>query len=168
MAVTFEDLQKKQEEMTALAEQLVGEEDCDRILAIAEELKGHGAELERMGNEFTEANPSTFLGSTEVVLTPEQRQRIHDETGIEMASLWLRDEAGALMTSMPHTDPRVIEYRALEEARRRKAATEADALLQAELAEVLGTLEGVSPEVAAQLEILKQNPHFLGGLLQKK
>jgi hypothetical protein len=70
---------------------------------------------------------------------------------------------------MPGTDPRLIEFWAMEEAKRRKIAAEADARLRQELAHTLEAIESQgNSQLNEQLETLKRDPKFLDGMLSKK
>ncbi len=170
--ITLADLQQKQEAMVAMTAQLVGETDVDKIQAIAAELQRMGEELQQAAKEFEEQQIAKFgppkRGGTEVVLTPAQRQRIEAETGVQMESIWFRDDKGIMTQSMPFTDPRIVEYKALQEAKRRKQAADADAQLDAQLEQTVAEIEAASPAAAEKLAELKQDPNFLGGKLAKK
>src|SRR5579871_4286410 len=157
--ITLDDLKQKQESMAATVAKLDGETDAQRIQDIAAELQREGEELQQLAKAFEEQEIARHgggqRGGTEVILTPAQRQRIEAETGIQMESIWFRDDSGAMTKTMPHTDPRIVEYRALQEARRRKQALDAEQQLDAQLLEVVAAIESASPEAAAKLDELR-------------
>ena len=162
----LEELVARQQAMIELAASLQGEKDPGRIQAVAERLRELGAELQALALTFETHTPDAF---TEVVLTEAQRKRIADETGVHLETLIVRDEGGVATRTMPITDPRLIEYHALQEARRRQIGAEADARLRAELDASLAAIERQgTPAVRDQLDALKRDPNFLGGLLHKK
>ena len=168
--ITLDDLMAKQRAMSEIAERLNGESDVERIQQIAAELQVMANELQAMGEQL--AAKSTGSGAanwTEVVLTPAQRERVKEATGVALETIKISDPAGVATRTMPYTDPRIIEFYATQEARRRKIAEEADAQIQEQLRESLEAIESQgTPAVLEQLEQLKADPKFLGGLLQKK
>ena len=107
-------------------------------------------------------------GSTEVVLTAAQRERILAATGIKLESVRIRDEAGIVARTMPATDPRIIEYRALKEAERLKIEQEARALLRVQLERLLADLESKSPALAGKVAELRADPNYADGVLHTK
>lgn len=170
--ITLEDLRKKQEEMVAIIALLEGETDTDKIQATAAALQREGEELAAMGRAFEEQQLAKHgppkRGGTEVVLTEPQRARIEAATGVKMESIHFRDDQGIMTQTMPFTDPRIVEYKALQEAKRRKQAEEADAQLDAELEKTVAEIEAASPAASEKLAELKQDPNFMGGKLAKK
>ncbi len=170
--ITLDDLKRKQEELLSRLDALQGETDGDKLVAVAAELQAAGEELETLAREFEqqeiERNGGPKQGNTEVVLTEAQRKRIHDETGVTMESLVMRDDAGIATRTMPMTDPRIIEYRALQEAKRRKIGEESDSALREKMDQVFAEIEAASPSAADKLAELKADPNFLGGVLQRK
>src|SRR5438552_11598174 len=128
--VTLDALLVKQKEMAELASSLSSETGADRIQELAAELQRRGEELSRMAEELVaqQGNPKAQRGTTEVALTPAQKQRIREATGVELDTILLQDDAGIAARTMPITDPRIIEYRALQEAKRIKEGREAEAM----------------------------------------
>ena len=168
--IKLEALMARQKEMAEIAERLSGETDVERIQQVAAELQVMATELQEMGEKLAAQSSGGLANNwTEVVLTDKQRARIEASTGVVMQTIKLRDPSGVTTRTMPFTDPRIIEYYAMEEARRKKVAEEADEQLQAQLAESIAAIESQgTPALLEQLEQLKADPKFLGGLLQKK
>jgi len=170
--ITLDDLKRKQEALVSRIEALQNETDIAVIQQAATELQAEGEELEKLAKAFQEQelerNGAGRRGNTEVVLTKAQRERIEEQTGVSMESLFIKDDAGIATKTMPMTDPRIIEYRALQEAKRKKLAAESDEILRAQLVDVFAAIESASPAAAEKLEELKADPSFLCGLLQKK
>lgn len=166
----LDELMAKQRAMAELASRLAGEQDAGRIQALAEELRRMGDELQAAAMALAaKYETKTPRGRTEVVLTEAQRQRVRDKTGVDMESVFLEDETGMTMRTMPAMDPRLIEHWALVEAERRKVGEEAEAQLRAEVTAVVDAIERQGTgAVIDQLNQLKQDPNFAGGLLRKK
>ena len=171
--ITMDELMARQRAMVDKARALVEEKDVDKIQAVTQELERDGRELEALAKAFerqelAKAGPPP-KGALEVVLTPEQRERVHKLTGVDLPSVVISDEMGVLSQAMPTTDPRDIERYAIQEARRRATMRGADAEMRAALHRAIADIEeqGMG-EVREQLEKLKADPTWLGGLLHKK
>jgi hypothetical protein len=171
--ITVNDLTERQRAMVEKAQWLVNERDVDRIHAVTAELLRDGRELEQLAKQFerqelAKAGPPP-RGRLEVVLTPDQRQRIEQKTGVELQSVVVADEMGVLAKAMPLTQKRDIEQLALVEAHHRAAVRAADGQMRAAVAAAIADIEeeGMG-EVREMLEKLKADPNWLGGILHKK
>ena len=164
---------QRQRAMGTKAESLAQEKDLERIQRLTAELEEEGRELERMARDFerqelAKAGPPP-RGNLEVVLTPAQRARVAKLTGVDLASVVVRDEAGVLSQAMPSTDPRDIELLAIAEARKLAALRDGGGKIRAALESAIADIEQQgSGEVLAELERLKADPDWMGGLLHKK
>jgi hypothetical protein len=171
-AITLEQLLERGKKLEKMADEAAKETDPDKALANAQSLQAEGHALEDMGRQFREQELKKRRGGkgiVTVVLTAEQRKKIHAETGIVVEQLEIDDEAGALNRAMPVTDPALIEFYGMKEALRRKVAKEADARIRTQLEQMLRDLENVGVAELQELPAkLKADPNFLGGLLQKK
>jgi len=171
--ITMDDLNRRQATMLALMEQLPNERDTERITQISRQLEQEARDLEQLARDYerqelAKAGPPP-RGSLEVVLTPAQRKRVLDVTGVKMETVVIRDESGVLNQSMPRTDPRRIEQMAIAEALRRKSLSDGDGQMQQQVADLLADIEAQGTgEVREMLAELKKDPNFLGGLLNKK
>jgi hypothetical protein len=171
--ITMDDLTQKQRAMVQKAESLLTEKDVDKIQALTGELERDGRELEQLALDFerqelAKAGPPP-RGALEVMLTPDQRQRVRALTGVDLQSVIVADEMGVLSKAMPTTDPRDIELLAIQEARRRHATQAADGKMRAEVDRAITDIEEQgTAEVREQLARLKSDPAWLGGILQKK
>jgi len=171
--ITMKDLTQKQRAMVQKAESLLTEKDVDRIQAVTGELERDGKELEQLALDFerqelAKAGPPP-RGALEVMLTPDQRQRVHKLTGVELQSVLIADEMGVLSKAMPTTDPRDIELLAIQEARRLKAMRDADGKMRADVDRaILDIEEQGTAETRELLATLKADPNWLGGILHKK
>jgi hypothetical protein len=170
--ITIDQLMRKHAEVMAKAASLVSEKDVDRIQQVTQELEQDGRDLDQLAREFerqelAKAGPPP-KGSIEVQLTPGQKERVQKLTGVTLESIVIKDEMGVLVKAMPTTDPRDIEILAINEARRRKALTDADGKMRGEVDRVLAEIEAQgSGEVLEMLDKLKRDPNFLGGMLAK-
>ena len=171
--ISMDELMQKQREMVAKAERLATEKDIDAIQGLTKELERDGQELEVLAKAFekqelAKAGPPP-RGSLEVMLTPDQRQRVLALTGVELQSVVVNDEMGVLSKAMPTTDPRDIELLAIAQARRRKADRDADGKMRSAVDQALSDLEQQgTAEIREELERLRADPNWLGGLARKK
>jgi hypothetical protein len=171
MDVTLELLLQKSKGLEKLMAEAARETDPERLTAIAEKVSAEAKALEALGKQYQaeEQRRVGRRGFVEVVLTPEQRRRIQDQTGVLLETVVLPDESGAQSQAMPMSDPRIIEQLALHEAGRRKLAAEADAITRREVARVIAELEAQNnAALNEELEKLKRDPNFVGNLVNKK
>jgi hypothetical protein len=161
---------EKANTMVKMAGEMANEMDPDKALANAQKLMAMGKELEKMGDDMrAQVGKERGMAQVEVVLTPDQRKRILNKTGVAMETLLIDDQAGAMNLGMPTTRPEQIEVLAMQEAERRKHAAEADKLVRAELDRAIYDIEAQgNAELSDQLARLKADPNFAGGLLNKK
>jgi hypothetical protein len=161
---------EKANAMLKLANEAANEIDPEKAKENAEKLLAMGRELEKMGDEMrAQAHVRAGIAHVQVVLTPDQKKRVFQKYGIQMDTLIIDDNAGAMNKSMPSTRPEQIEVLAMKEAERRKHAAEAERLVRAELERAMQDIEAQgNAELSAQLARLKEDPNFAGGLLQKK
>src|SRR5262252_8065978 len=94
--ITMDDLNRRQATMLALMEQLPNERDTERITQISRQLEQEARDLEQLARDYerqelAKAGPPP-RGSLEVVLTPAQRKRVLDVTGVKMETVVIRDE----------------------------------------------------------------------------
>ncbi len=172
--ITVEQLMKKQEAMAKRMIALSAEENAGNIVAVGAELQAEAAELEKLcmafkAQEEAKAGPKTRQGITTVVLTPAQRQRVLQETGVDMLEVDVRDDSSRFVEGMPVTQPPSIEEIALAEARGRKALELAEEKARADANALFERAIGLGvPGLAEQIERAKQDPNFLCGLFHKK
>jgi hypothetical protein len=171
--IKMEELLQKQRTMGEKAAKLVNEKDVDTIQRITAELEEEGRALEELARAFekqelAKAGPPP-KGKLEVVLTAGQRERVKKQTGVDMPSVIIADEAGVLSKAMPHTSPHDIEKMAIAEARKLASLRDADGQMRAAVEAALYEIEQSGyGEVLAELERLKADPNWLGGILHKK
>ena len=171
--ITMDELLQKQRSMLKKAESLITERDVDKLQQVTRELELDGKELEQLAlafekQELAKAGPPP-RGALEVVLTPDQRQRVQALTGVDLKTVVVPDEMGVLSKAMPRTDPRDIELLAIQEARRLKAMRDADGKMRADVDRaILDIEEQGTAETRELLAQLKADPNWLGGILHKK
>ena len=171
--IKMDELLQKQRAMSDKAQSLAAEKDVEKIQRITAELEQEGRELEELARAFerqelAKAGPPP-KGKLEVVLTPDQRQRVKKLTGVDMPSVVIADEAGVLSKAMPYTKPRDIEQLAISEALKQASMRDADGKMRAALDDAIREIElSGYGEVLAELEKLKADPSWLGGILHKK
>jgi hypothetical protein len=171
--IKMDELLAKQRVMSEKAESLAYEKDVDKIQRITAELEQEGRALEALALDFqkqelAKAGPPP-KGKLEVVLTAAQRERVKNITGVDMKSVIVADEAGVLSKAMPNTSPRDIEQLAINEARKLAVLKDADAKMRVALEDAIKEIEAVGfGEVLQELDRLKADPNWLGGLLHKK
>lgn len=169
----MDELLRKQREMSGKALSLATEKDVEKIQRVTAELEEQGRDLEALARAFekqelAKAGPPP-KGKLEVVLTPPQRERVKTLTGVDMKSVIIADEAGVLAKAMPYTSPRDIEQLAINEARKLASMRDADGKMRAALDDALREIEqSGSGEVRQELEKLKADPNWLGGILHNK
>jgi hypothetical protein len=171
--ITMAELLGKQQAMSEKAARLAHEKDVEKIQAIVAELEVEGRELEAVAlafqkQELAKAGPPP-KGKLEVVLTSDQQVRVKKATGVDMKSVIVADEAGVLSKAMPYTSPRDIEQLAINEARKQSVLKDADGKMRAALEDAIRDIEQTGfGEVLTELERLKADPNWLGGILHKK
>jgi hypothetical protein len=160
----------KANEIKKLMAEAAQETDPDKAREFADRLMAEGRALEQMGEKMRqEAQVARGVATMQVVLTPEQRKRVFQKHGIQMETLVIQDEGGAMSRGMPSERLEYIESLAMKEAERQKLQAEAEKLVRAELDRAMAEIEAVdNMELTEQLNELKKDPNFMGGLLQKK
>lgn len=168
--VSLDDILALQQKMTAAAMELVDVDNGDFIVKKSKELEAMGKELEALAKRFEAQElaklPPSQLGYVEVQLTPDQRQRVLDETGLEMEFIRIQSDGPFMGEFMPHATPDFVERAALEEARRIVAEREGRVEAKAQFKEVMSELESQdNPDLQKQLKKLKDDPDFVGKAL---
>ncbi len=161
--MSLKDIQQRQDKLRAMAERISRETNGERIMQLAEEMRVEAAELERVALAFQakmDKESSRARSTFEVVLTPDQRQRIRAKTGVTMESILIDDATGVLNASMVSTKPQVIEAYALREAERRKLEGPAKEAAKRDVDEHLAALEAQSDQMAEKVRELRADPKF--------
>lgn len=152
-----------QAEMQAKGLAMAEEEDVDVLIKTGEELQGLGQKLqalaEQLAGHIERPQGPSSMGAITIELTPPQRSYIHEQTGVEMDVLVVRDKSAYFNELMPNVHPFVVEQWALEEARRVKQAQELRVQQREQARAALAELEANDhPEFKAKLAELKADP----------
>jgi hypothetical protein len=154
----LDDLQKKQAEMAKFAQGMVNEKDPARLLEMAAALQERGKELERMAKAVAGfyAPKGSTGPETRVVLTPAQRERIAEQTGVGLEVVVLRDTPEQKWsTQMNKVEPRAIEREAAKQAAEARLISET----RTQVEKIVKLLEKQNvPELAETIEKLKRDP----------
>lgn len=114
-------------------------------------------ELERLDAERPEAEgPSP---NVVVVLTPEQRVKVKEETGLDMETVVIEDADGLRAMTMPETTPPEIEAIAIAAAIKFKAMLDAHEAAAENLDQAIADIEeNASPEMLELLDQVLEDP----------
>jgi hypothetical protein len=161
---SLKEINDRQQRMFKLIDQMTAEEDMTKMLQIVQQLEQEAKELETTALAF-QAKMEKQYGKPrrpmfEVVLTPEQRQRILKETGVNMTTVWIEDAGGGLNAAMPTTEPGHIEAEALRQARMMKATEPAKAQARKQIADALAEIEAAGPLHADVANQVRNAPWF--------
>src|SRR5947209_4721959 len=112
---------KKQQECTHFALKMCDEKDPDKILEMAATFQKKAAELEKMAKAFEAAvlanAPKGTGKETVVILTPDQRARITEQTGVGLETVTLRDTGEKMWSKeIAYAEPAEIEKEAIRQA----------------------------------------------------
>jgi hypothetical protein len=164
--VTLDDMMKKMKQLELLMAEAAAESDPEKALILAQRLAAEGQALEAMGEKLREQTKAPGMaGTIEVVLTPDQKARVKEKTGVTLETIRIPDEVGALNQSMPVIRPSAIEPYAMAEAERRAAQAEADQMIRTQLGVAIAEIEAQeNPELSDQLKTLLQDPKMAAAL----
>ena len=152
------ELQKKHAEAASFASRMAEEKDPERLKQMAEQLQAKCAELGKMAKAL-EAAVAPVVPSgpeTRVVLTPEQRQRIAEQTGVGVEVVTLQDVPGRSWSrEMATLRPRDIEAAAAKQAARSRLIAETRSRVE----KIIRELEALEvPELAETIAELRRDP----------
>src|SRR5260221_4505555 len=154
------DIERKQAEMVKAAQKIAEEKDPEKILAMAAEVQKLGVALEKMARGFEAAlTPSDPQGPEVLVkLTPEQKQRITEQTGVGIEVVTLHDSSKRVWShelSIGKVSSRDIEKEATKEAARLRLISET----KTQVGKTLNRLEALNvPELKETIDELRRDP----------
>jgi hypothetical protein len=121
----LEEIQRKQNAMKPLLDELASETNADRVQQLGKRLAEMAQELARMadGLQRQYAQPNGGTGETRIVLTKDQRERIADATGVALDVLVLKP-ADVWDPQVPKMTPDIIERLAMASVADRKVKEE--------------------------------------------
>jgi hypothetical protein len=158
---SLKDIESRQKLLLQLFDQLQKEEDMTRYLQIVQQMEGVGRELEALALDFEkEMSKGTrrASGFVEVVLLPEQRKKVLEQTGISMNTVLIADPGGEINMGMPGARPAEIEAEALRQAWKVKGERQARAEAKVQLEKDLEELSAVSEVMAEQVQRMREDP----------
>lgn len=171
---SLKDIEERRDRMFKLVDAMHAQEDMTAMLQIVAQLEQEAKDLDKSIRTFQEKMEKEWgkmrRPAFEVVLTPEQRQRITRETGIQMQTVWIDDVGGGLNAAMPTTHPEQVEAEALRQARALKAAEPAKAAARKQIADGLAAIEAAGPLQADVANQVRNSAWFaeLQGYFDKK
>lgn len=170
--ITMEMLMEKAQVLLKLADECrAATDNPEKMAELSERMQAEGAALEALGKRYQQEQMmirTKGRGLTTVVLTPDQRRRIKEKSGIDVETYQVEDD-GTFKQGMPARRVEEIEALALAKAMKEKYEIEAERMVRAELDRLMEDIENVGvAELSEQLARLKQDPNFAGGLLLKK
>src|SRR5438045_2479554 len=152
------EVRKKQAEAASFALRMTEEKDPQLLKQMAEQLQAQCAELAKMAKALEAAmTPAAAAGpETHVVLTPEQRKRVVEQTGVGVEVVTLRDTAARPWSKqMASVEPREVEAMAARQA----AASRLVAETRERVEKIVRELEKLEvPELADTIAELRRDP----------
>lgn len=114
----LEEIEAKQKKMARMAQELGDlKDDPKALLEKAAQLTVMAKELQKSALKFAGEFGNQSGGKEEVVvLTPDQRQRVAETTGVAMETLVVFDTDGKFAKAMPSTQKMIIERMANQQA----------------------------------------------------
>ena len=170
--VTKEAIERRQAELIVAAQKLAKMTDGERIMKEAEGLKRKAEELEAMALVYEQEHtaPSVNASTTQILkvqLTEQQRKNVHAETGVWLDVVEFEEGVQLQGAGMPYEYPQMVEYQAIQVAKRQKgdeaAKNHAKTTALENIAEIR---KNGGKEANAQLDQLLKDPNFLDGLLK--
>ena|SRR5438132_4644643 len=156
----MESIQKKQAEAARSMMKIAEEKDPKAILEMAEALQKQVGDLQKMALAFAAAvTPQDPEGQeTMVKLTPDQKQRVTESTGVGIEVVTLRDTKKRVWSRelpLGRVAPREIEKAATKEAARLKLISET----RTQVEKIIKQLEALNvPELAEPIAELRKDP----------
>lgn len=150
------ELLKKQADAAGFATRMAEEKDPQRLQEMAEQLQARCAELAQMARALeARFTPAVTGAETRVALTPEQRARIAEQTGVGIEVVTLRDTADrAWSRQMPRLEPREVEAMAARQA----AVSRLKAETRKQVEQIIVELEKLEvPELAETIAGLRRD-----------
>ncbi|MCA1829368.1 MAG: hypothetical protein LC689_20785 [Myxococcales bacterium] len=162
------ELQRKQADTAKLAMKMAEEKDPERLKEMAEQIQARCKELEKMARGMEAAlTPQEATGQeVRVTLTPDQKQRITEQTGVGIEVVTLHDTKKNMWSRdlpLGKIEPREIERLAAQQAAQSKLVSET----RSQVEKIIKQLKALNvPEIADQIAELERDPTL--GLGKKK
>jgi len=160
---SLEDLEKKQADTAKYAKKMLDEKDPQALLEMAAKMAEKSGELLKMAKsiEATLAPKENQGPEVRVVLTPDQKARVAEATGVGVEVVVLHDTAKKPWSKeMPKIGPEVIERLAAQQAAESKLVSET----RKEVEKVIKKLKSLNvPEIADAIAELERDPTLVRG-----
>src|SRR5260370_39457802 len=161
----LDEMQREHSDAARFAMKMVDEKEPERIKEMSEQLKARCADLEKMarGIEKAFAPPGGEGQEVRVVLTPDQRARVTEATGVGVEVVVLHDTKQRMWSKeMTKIEPREIEKMAAKQA----AASKLQSETRTQVEKIIKQLEPLNvPELAETIAELSKDPTL--GLAKK-
>ena len=155
---SLEELQKKQADAAKFAMKMVDEKDPKVLLEMADQLQARCKDLEKMakGIEAAMAPKENEGQEVRVQLTPDQKKRIVETTGVGVEVVVLHDTSKKPWSKeMPKIEPREIERMAAIQAAESKLISET----RKQVEKIIKELKALNvPEIADAIAELERDP----------
>jgi hypothetical protein len=162
----LDELQRKQADAARFAMKMVDEKDPERLKEMTEQLQARCKELEKMALGIEAAlTPAAATGEeVRVVLTPAQKARVTEQTGVGVEVVVLRDSKQKMWSKeMPRIEPREVEKMAAKQA----AASRLQSETRTQVEKIVKQLKALDvPELEEVIANLEKDPTL--GLARKK
>ena len=168
--VTLDQIKQARAVLDGIREEMIKTKDISALNAMATQMQKAAGRLEGLAiayeaQEAAKLPPEAQRPATriKVKLTEAQRALVVRDVGIDLEQVTLIDSTARYVKILPGATPIQLNTALVRAARRVKAQREA----QAEVRRLMSQLESVDdPVLRKQLEAARNNPDFLGGLLQ--
>jgi hypothetical protein len=160
----LDELKKKQADAAKYAMKMTQEKDPKRLLEMAEEMQKKAAELGKMARSF-EALAPDYGGGKEVMvkLTPDQKERVTEQTGVGIETVTLHDSKKRVWSqdfAAGKVEAREVEKAAAQEGARLRSIVETRKGVE----KVIKELEKLDvPELKETIDQLKRDPTLGAG-----
>ena len=106
---SLKEIEQRRDRMYKLIDQMTSQEDMTSMLQIVAQLEQEAKDLDGAIRSFSSKMEKEWgpmrRPAFEVVLTPEQKERILKEAGIQMNTVWVQDISGGLNAAVAVTHP---------------------------------------------------------------
>jgi tetrahydromethanopterin S-methyltransferase subunit B len=166
--MSLEDLQRKQANVAKSAMKMVDEKDPQALLEMAAQIQEQCKDLEKAAKNLAAAlAPQEPTGQeVRVTLTPDQKKRITEQTGVGVEVVTVYDTKKKMWSRdlpLGKIEPREIEKMAAQQAAQSKLISET----RAQVEKIVKQLKALNvPEISEQIEALEKDPTL--GLGKKK
>ncbi len=163
----LDEIKRKQADTAKMAMKMVDEKDPERLKEMAEQIQARCKDLEKMVRGLAAAiTPQEQIGQeVKVMLTPDQKARITEQTGVGIESVTLHDTPKRMWSRdlpLGKIPPREIEKMAAQQAAQSRLVSET----RSQVEKIIKQLKALNvPEIADRIAELEKDPTL--GLARK-